>query len=67
VIGKAWYCDGPGCEVHTAPILSRGHFLVVSMPGEPRRHFCGWDCVMKYGATREPDEIIPFHPEADAA
>lgn len=64
--GYAYHCDGPGCEVHTAPIATAPPYLPVSFlelrwvdsAGEGKLHFCGWDCAMKYAAAQPVPERI---------
>jgi hypothetical protein len=52
-------CDGPGCPRHVAtPSPTPPVFLVVSVRDGNDLHFCGWDCVIRYGATMEPEEVI---------
>lgn len=60
------YCEAPDCERHvrsaTPPPYVPGGFLEIRKFGLPACgvwHFCGWDCVMRYAATKEPEEVIP--------
>lgn len=39
------------------------HFLVVS-EGGTAMHFCGWDCVLRHAATKEPEQIILAGPDS---
>lgn len=65
-LARALYCEGPECERHTAPNPTPppyipGGFLEVrqSQPNDDRVwHFCGWDCVLRFAATQEPEEVI---------
>jgi hypothetical protein len=62
-VDRIFYCDAPDCEGHvqTASLRPRGGFLFVTdSSGGRTRHFCSWDCVMRYAATKEPTEIIPL-------
>jgi hypothetical protein len=67
-IERTYYCDAPDCE-HHATTAARGRmamsFLRVSGDG-PAQHFCGWECVLKYAASKEPPEIIPWGPPEEA-
>jgi hypothetical protein len=52
-----YHCQGPSCETHqkstaAAPLLG---WLLVTWDAE-FLDFCSWDCLIKYGATREPNE-----------
>lgn len=59
-VERVFYCDGPDCERHvrttgTLPPV----FLTVNEDADHAHHFCGWDCVLKYGARMPPEEVIP--------
>ncbi|MEA2252518.1 MAG: hypothetical protein QOG70_2760 [Solirubrobacteraceae bacterium] len=58
-IERVFHCDGPECERrgHTTR-LRHEMFLVVSERGGSALHFCGWDCVLRYAATKEPEQIV---------
>jgi len=62
LIERIFYCDGPDCERHvqTASPRPRGGFLFVTWDSKTL-HFCGWDCVLRFAAKQEPEEVIPFH------
>ena len=70
-----FYCDASDCEGHGG--AWDGHrkpppgFLTIIESGEDDRarprHFCSWDCVLKFAATIEPGELIPFHDEDGGA
>lgn len=71
-IERTYHCDGPDCERHgssvTPPPYIPWGFLEVrqsSGQGDQSRHFCGWDCVMKFAATFPAEEVIPLHPPTD--
>lgn len=60
-ITAAVRCDGPGClrfvqakEGQTGPPYGSG-FLTVFAPPVDTRHFCGWDCALRYGSQYEPE------------
>lgn len=59
-IERTFQCDGPDCDSHarTASTKAPKGFLVVTGDGGPM-HFCMWDCVLRYAATKEPTEVIP--------
>jgi hypothetical protein len=61
-IERIFYCDGPDCERHVRTAASRPHgaFVFVTTGDSATLHFCGWDCVLKYAATKPPAEIIAF-------
>lgn len=57
---QIFYCDGPECERHvqTAAARPMASFIFVT-EGDPDAtlHFCNWDCVLKYAATKPPVEV----------
>ena len=60
-IERIFYCDGPECERHAQTALSRpgGGFVFVTEGGSAATlHFCTWDCVLKYAATKPPSEVL---------
>lgn len=60
-IERTFYCDGPECERHvrTASRRPAGSFIFVTESGSSATlHFCSWDCVLKYAATKPPLEIV---------
>lgn len=66
-IERIFYCDGPDCERH---VKTRGShppmFLTVTEHvAASEQHFCGWDCVLRHAATREPETIVPGSLSAD--
>lgn len=61
---RHYHCDGPDCERNWSEAASTDHGLSVQGMGWSLV-FCGWDCVLRYGATIEPETIIPFgEPDA---
>jgi hypothetical protein len=58
-IERIFHCDGPDCERYFQTRRRRtDHFLVVS-EGWTTLHFCGWDCILRHAATKEPEQVIP--------
>ena len=63
-IERTFYCDGPDCERYfRTRRLRTEHFLVVTEQGVSL-HFCGWDCVLRHAATKEPEQVIPVGPDS---
>jgi hypothetical protein len=69
-IERTYHCDGPDCEVHArtpvAPPYLPAGFIGVSEGGPspiPARHFCSWDCLMKYAARFPAPERIEWNAE----
>lgn len=62
-IERVFYCDGPECDRHVRVSTARSRprpetgFLIVTGDGGPL-HFCGWDCVLRHAAGKEPETII---------
>lgn len=50
------HCDGPGCHTWTNRPKKHG-FLTVKWDGATF-HFCSWDCVLRYAATKEPMTVV---------
>lgn len=50
-------CDAPGCNAWTHSLLE-GWLKVQELPcileDEYALHFCSWDCLMQFSATKEP-------------
>lgn len=58
-VERTFYCDGPDCERHVKTTGTRPPmFLTVTEHPDHESHFCGWDCVLKYAATKPPEEIV---------
>lgn len=58
-VERTFYCDGPDCERHVRTMkVTPPMFLTLSEEGH-ESHFCGWDCVLRLAATKEPEEVIP--------
>lgn len=59
-VERIFYCDGPDCERHAQTRQERPPvFLTVAEPDSEDRHFCGWDCLLRHAATKEPETVIP--------
>lgn len=59
-IERIYHCDGPNCERHVRTTGARPPlFLAVSEGADHELHFCGWDCLLRLAATKEPEEVIP--------
>lgn len=62
-IERIFHCDGPDCERYVRTMrLRTEHFLVVTMGGTAT-HFCGWDCVLRHAATKEPEQVTATDPD----
>ena len=65
-IERVFHCDGPECERHVATRqISPPMFLTVTDPTDDartERHFCGWDCLLREAASREPEQVVPGSP-----
>ena len=67
-IERVFYCEGPDCERHYRTMRSRAAmFITITEGAGPSTHFCGWDCVLRHAATKEPEEIIAFGPPEEAS
>ena len=68
-IRREFHCDGPDCERFHSTLSSQSeHFITLtgSMTiGGAALHFCGWDCLLRHAATKEPETIIPQGPLAE--
>lgn len=55
----AWHCDGPGCDrwqrVYAWPDTWTASWIGIP---DANLHFCTWDCVLKYAATKTPTEEV---------
>lgn len=62
-IQRTYHCDGPDCERQWGERAHRElDNPVITNTGWGSLHFCGWDCVLKYAAAKEPEEIIAPEP-----
>lgn len=58
-IERLFHCDGPDCERYARTQRLRPEmFLTVSERGGPALHFCGWDCVLRHAAAKEPEQVV---------
>jgi hypothetical protein len=60
-IERIFHCDGPECERHVRTALNRpsaGYVFVTEGGSTGTLHFCNWDCVLKYAATKPPVEVV---------
>jgi hypothetical protein len=58
-VSMGTHCDGPGCDTWTRTMLE-GWVQVIELPCASdckyARHFCSWDCLLRFGAAKEPIE-----------
>lgn len=58
-VERTFHCDGPDCERHVRSFAARPPvFLTITELGARTLHFCGWDCVLRCAAAKEPEAII---------
>lgn len=57
-----FHCDGPDCNASWGESSCPGLLTVIETGDSTERHFCSWDCCMKFAATVPVPEIIPFTP-----
>lgn len=59
-MSMAMHCDGPECNAWVVSGWLADGWLTVSEWGEgdSNLHFCYWDCLLKYGASKEPIEVV---------
>lgn len=68
-IERVFHCDGPECDRRIRIPTTRARprpdtgLLTVTGDGGPL-HFCGWDCVLRHAAQKEPETIVPGSPLA---
>lgn len=63
-VQRTFYCDAPECEHHGSSQFPG--WLIVSGQGQPCKHFCNGDCLLKWAASwsMPPIEIpFPFGPD----
>jgi hypothetical protein len=54
-VSYAAHCDGPACDTWAASVdMMRGWLVVFEMESDRPLHFCYWDCLLRYGAFKEP-------------
>ena len=58
-IERIFHCDGPDCDRNMKTARARPEmFLIVSEATGPTLHFCGWDCVLRHAAAKEPEQVL---------
>jgi hypothetical protein len=59
-IERTFYCDGPECDRHVTAGATRPTtgVIFVTEGSSATLHFCTWDCVLKYAATKPPSEVF---------
>jgi hypothetical protein len=64
-LATSYACDGPDCQRHVKGNRSNTipmgcGFITVMQHITPyeQMHFCGWDCVLRYAATIDPETVI---------
>lgn len=58
-IERIFYCDWRDCNSHTRTISSRPGMGFLTVTEDSRsRHFCSWDCVLKFAGETTPVEIV---------
>lgn len=60
-VERIFHCDGPECDHHVRSRLEQPPVFLTMTSREPDRvelHFCGWDCVLRHAATKEPETVI---------
>jgi hypothetical protein len=58
-IERTFYCDGPDCERHVRTgRRTCSHVFLTVTEQSYALHFCGWDCVLRYAAAKEPETVI---------
>lgn len=71
-IEQIFHCDGPECAGHvrtSADFPSTGFIRTYERwPGfDQERHFCTWDCLLRFAAARPPVEVIGLDVADDDA
>ena len=58
-MADATHCDREGCDTWSRNPKAHG-FLAVNWRGDwgTKMDFCSWDCILRYGATKPPMEVI---------
>jgi hypothetical protein len=57
-IERIFYCDGPDCERSVSEAAARAPGNLLTIEDGDQLHFCGWDCVLRYAAAKEPEQVI---------
>jgi hypothetical protein len=58
MIRRTYHCDGPDCERTWGQQGHKELLMPVITNAGPSLHFCSWDCVMRYAATKEPETVV---------
>jgi hypothetical protein len=58
-----FHCQGPDCERRVQTQKARPPVFVTVLENdgfgsEFESHFCGWDCILRYAGTKEPEEVV---------
>jgi hypothetical protein len=53
-----FYCDAPECQRHVQTRKDRPPAFLTVTDEAGDMHFCGWDCILRYGSTVEPEQVI---------
>lgn len=60
-IERVFTCDSEDCERHVrATGTHPPTFIAVTEDAGETLHFCSWDCVLKFAATKPPSQVIPM-------
>jgi len=57
-IERIFHCDGPDCERHVRTMNAKPAMFLTVDEHEVHLHFCGWDCVLRYAAAKEPEMVV---------
>lgn len=64
-IERVFICDSDDCERHVqSPSTHPPTFIAVTEDAGDALHFCSWDCVLKFAATKPPTEVVPMSEAA---
>jgi hypothetical protein len=66
-VERTYYCDGPECERQVSEAAAKGapgNLLTIAGDGD-ELHFCGWDCVLRFAAGKEPEKVFSGPPWAN--
>jgi hypothetical protein len=64
-IEHTFYCDGPDCERHVRSQESSPPTFLEVTDHPAKLHFCGWDCVLRHAAQKEPETLVSGSPDLD--
>jgi hypothetical protein len=59
-VQRVYRCDWRECKCHvrTAANSPPSSFILVREEDGQPRHFCTWDCLLKFAAEKPPAEVI---------